>query len=101
MIRENFFLYLLVMAGVTYLLRMIPMVLVRKKITNRFILSFLYYIPYTVLSVMTVPAIFFATDLIPAIAGFVVALFLGYREKSLVTVAMVSCAAVLVVECIM
>jgi len=101
MIRENFFLYLLVMAGVTYLLRMIPMVLVRKKITNRFILSFLYYIPYTVLSVMTVPAIFFATDLIPAIAGFVVALFLGYKEKSLVTVAMVSCAAVLVVECIM
>ena len=101
MIRENFFLYLLVMAGVTYLLRMIPMVLVRKKITNRFILSFLYYIPYTVLSVMTVPAIFFATDLIPAIAGFVVALFLGYKEKSLVTVAMVSCAAVLVVELLM
>ena len=101
MIRENFFLYLLVMAGVTYLLRMIPMVLVRKKITNRFILSFLYYIPYTVLSVMTVPAIFFATDLIPAIAGFVVALFLGYKEKSLVTVAMVSCAAVLVTELLM
>lgn len=101
MIRENFFLYLLVMAGVTYLLRMIPMVLVRKKITNRFILSFLYYIPYTVLSVMTVPAIFFATDLIPAIAGFVVALFLGYKEKSLVTVAMVSCAAVLVMQIIM
>ena len=101
MIRENFFLYLLVMAGVTYLLRMIPMVLVRKKITNRFILSFLYYIPYTVLSVMTVPAIFFATDLIPATVGFVTALFLGFKEKSLVTVAMLSCAAVLVMECIM
>ena len=98
MIRENFFLYLLVMAGVTYLLRMIPMVLVRKKITNRFILSFLYYIPYTVLSVMTVPAIFFATDLIPATVGFAVALFLGYKEKSLVTVAMLSCAAVLLVQ---
>ena len=101
MIRENFFIYLLVMAGVTYLLRMIPMVLVRKKITNRFILSFLYYIPYTVLSVMTVPAIFFATDLIPAIAGFAVALFLGFKEKSLVTVAMLSCAAVLVVQIVM
>ena len=101
MIRENVFLYLLVMAGVTYLLRMIPMVLVRKKITNRFILSFLYYIPYTVLSVMTVPAIFFATDLIPAIAGFVVALFLGYKEKSLVTVAMVSCAAVFAMQVVM
>ena len=101
MIRENFFLYLLVMAGVTYLLRMIPMVLVRKRITNRFILSFLYYIPYTVLSVMTVPAIFFATDLIPATVGFAVALFLGFKEKSLVTVAMLSCVAVLVMQCIM
>ena len=101
MIRENFFLYLLVMAGVTYLLRMVPMVLVRKKITNRFILSFLYYIPYTVLSVMTVPAIFFATDIIPGAVGFAAALFLGFKEKSLVTVAMLSCAAVLAVQIIM
>ena len=101
MIRENFFVYLFVMAGVTYLLRMIPMVLVRKKITNRFILSFLYYIPYTVLSVMTVPAIFFAADLIPATVGFAVALFLGFKEKSLVTVAMLSCAAVLVTQIIL
>lgn len=101
MIRENFFIYLLVMAGVTYLLRMIPMVLVRKKIKNRFILSFLYYIPYTVLSVMTVPAIFYATEFIPAVAGFAVAIFLGFKEKSLVTVAMVSCAAVLVVQIVM
>ena len=101
MIRENFFIYLLVMAGVTYLLRMIPMVLVRKKIKNRFILSFLYYIPYTVLSVMTVPAIFYATEFISAVAGFAVAIFLGFKEKSLVTVAMVSCAAVLVVQIVM
>ncbi len=101
MIREGFFVYLLVMAGVTYLLRMIPMVLVRKKITNRFVLSFLYYIPYTVLSVMTVPAIFYATELIPAVAGFAVALVLGYKEKSLVTVAMLSCIAVLVTQVIM
>ena len=53
---ENFFIYLLVMAGVTYLVRMLPMVLVKKKITNTFIRSFLYYVPYAVLSVMTVPA---------------------------------------------
>ena len=101
MIRDGFFIYLIVMAGVTYLIRMLPMVLVRKKIKNRFILSFLYYIPYTVLSVMTVPAIFYATEFIPAVVGFAVALFLGFKEKSLVTVAMMSCAAVLVVECIM
>ena len=98
MIRENFFVYLAVMAGVTYLIRMLPMVLVRKKIKNRFVLSFLYYIPYTVLSVMTVPAIFYATEFIPALAGFAAALFLGFKEKSLVTVAMVSCGAVLVTQ---
>ena len=54
---EVFFLYLLVMAGVTYLIRMLPLVLCRKKIENRFIRSFLYYIPYAVLSAMTIPAI--------------------------------------------
>ena len=101
MIRNGFFIYLIVMAGITYLIRMLPLVLINKKIKNKYLLSFLYYIPYTVLSVMTVPAIFYATELVPAIAGFAVALFLGYKEKSLVTVAMLSCTAVFVVECIM
>ena len=100
MIRNGFFIYLIVMAGITYLIRMLPLVLINKKIKNKYLLSFIYYIPYTVLSVMTVPAIFYATELVPAIAGFAVALFLGYKEKSLVTVAMLSCTAVLVVECI-
>lgn len=73
----NFFLYLLVMAAVTYLVRMIPLVCFRKKITNRFVRSFLYYVPYAVLSVMTVPGIFFATShIISAIAGTLVALIL-------------------------
>lgn len=94
----SFWLYLLVMAGVTYLVRMIPMILVKKKITNRFILSFLHYIPYAVLSAMTVPAIFYATDTIPAVVGFVVAVFFAWREKSLVTVAACSCAAVFLTE---
>ena len=70
-------------------------------IKNKYLLSFLYYIPYTVLSVMTVPAIFYATELIPAIAGLAVALFLGYKEKSLVTVAMLACSAVLITQIIM
>ena len=55
---HSFFAYLIVMAGVTYLIRMIPFVLVKEKIKNRFILSFLHYIPYAVLTVMTIPAIF-------------------------------------------
>jgi branched-subunit amino acid transport protein len=92
----KFLLYLLVTAGVTYLIRMLPLVLMKKKITNRFLLSFLHYIPYSVLAVMTVPAIFYATDRIPAIVGFVIATFLAYKGKSLLTVAAAACGAVLV-----
>lgn len=96
-----FAVYLAVSAGVTYLIRMLPLVLVKKKIKNRFILSFLYYIPYAVLSVMTIPAIFYAAPSgIAACAGFVTAMILAYREKSLVTVAAFSCAAVFVAEII-
>ncbi len=98
----KFAVYLLVMAGVTYLVRMLPLVLVKGKIENRFICSFLYYIPYAVLSVMTVPAVFFATSSpISAIAGFAVALVLAYFERPLLTVALSSCGAVFVVELIM
>ena len=97
-----FSVYLLVTAGVTYLIRMLPLVLVKKKITNRFLLSFLYYIPYAVLSVMTIPAIFYATpSVVSACVGFAVALVLAYRGKSLITVAAFSCGAVFVVEFIM
>ncbi len=92
----TFFLYLLVTAGVTYLIRMLPLVLMKKKIRNRFLLSFLHYIPYSVLAVMTIPAIFYATELIPAVAGFVIAVFLAYRGKSLLTVAAAACTAVLI-----
>ena len=96
---NNFAVYLLVMAGVTYLIRMLPMVLIKKKIQNRYVLSFLYYIPYAVLSVMTIPAIFYSTsDKLSALAGFVTALILAYLNKSLLTVAAVSCVGVFVVE---
>lgn len=95
----KFLLYLLVTAGVTYLVRMLPLVLMRGKIKNRFILSFLHYIPYAVLSVMTVPAIFYATDApLAAAAGFIVALALAWKGKSLVVVAAAACAAVLLVS---
>ena len=95
----KFFAYLLVMAGVTYLVRMLPMVLVRKNIKNTFVRSFLYYVPYAVLSVMTIPAIFYSTSyLVSAIVGFAVALVLSYFNRSLLTVAASACGAVLVVE---
>jgi branched-subunit amino acid transport protein len=95
----KFALYLLVTAGVTYLVRMVPMVALKKKIRNRFVLSFLHYIPYAVLSVMTVPAIFYATEQpISAAAGFLVAVFLAWRGKSLLQVAAAACGAVLLVQ---
>lgn len=99
---NNFWLYLLTMAGVTYLVRMLPLVLVKKKIKNRFILSFLYYMPYAVLSVMTVPAIFYATgSIISATAGFLAALIAAYFNKDLLKVALFSSVAVLVAELIL
>ena len=98
---HNFLWYLLTMAAVTYLIRMLPLVLVKKKITNKFVLSFLYYVPYAVLSAMTVPAIFFATKhIISGVIGFVVAFLLAFRNKSLLSVAAWACVAVLIAECI-
>ena len=100
-LREGFLLYLLVMAGVTYLIRMLPLALVKKKIQNRFLLSFLYYMPYAVLAVMTVPAIFYATGSpISAVLGFLTAVVLAYFRRSLLTVAAFSCLAVLVCDLI-
>ncbi len=91
--------HLAVMAGVTYLIRAIPLVLFRKKINNRFIQSFLYYIPYAVLAAMTIPAIFTSTgNIYSALAGLAVALAVAFFEKGLVTVALSACGTVLVVE---
>ena len=99
---NNFWTYLLVMAGITYLIRMLPMVLIKNKIKNKFVLSFLYYIPYTVLSVMTIPAIFYATNsVISAACGFLAAMVMSYFGKSLLKVAATSCAVVFVAEFVM
>ena len=90
------------MAAVTYLVRAVPLILIKKKIENKFILSFLYYMPYAVLTVMTVPAVFFATNRIEsAIAGVVIALILAYFKRGLMTVAVGASAGVLIAELIM
>ena len=95
----QFFIYLAVTAGVTYLVRALPLVLMKGKIKNRFVLSFLHYIPYAVLSVMTVPAIFYATQSqLSAAIGFVVAVGLSLMNQSLLTVAAAACGAVLLVQ---
>lgn len=91
--------YLITMALVTYLVRAIPLILIKNKIENKFIISFLYYMPYAVLTVMTIPAVFYSTDLIPsAVIGVAVALILAYFKKGLLTVAIGASATVLIVN---
>lgn len=100
---NNIYIYILVMAGVTYLIRMLPLVLFKKEITSPFIKSFLYYVPYACLAAMTFPAILTATSegIISGAAALIVALIVAYKEKSLLTVAVCACAAVFIAERIM
>lgn len=99
--RGMVFLYLAVMAGVTYLIRMLPFTLFRKKITSPFFRSFFYYVPYAVLAAMTFPAVFSSTgSTLSALAGVAVAAVLALCKKSLTTVALSACAAAFVVEVI-
>ncbi len=87
--------YLAVTAGVTYLIRMLPLTVFRREIKNRFVRSFLTYIPYAVLGAMTFPDIFESTgDLRTALCGVAVAVILAWRGRSLLTVALAACAAV-------
>ena len=93
--------YLLVMAGVTYLIRMLPFTLFRREIRSPFVRSFLAYIPYAVLGAMTFPGIFYATSSFPsALAGTVVALMLAFFRRSLLTVALSACGAALLTQCL-
>ena len=92
-------LYILVMAGGTYLIRVLPLTLIRKEIKNTYIRSFLYYVPYVTLSVMTFPAILTATASVwSAVIALVIAIFLAYRGKSLFVVSLAACAAVFLTE---
>ena len=96
---SQYFLYLAIIAGSTYLIRAIPFTLAKNKVQNRFIQSFLYYIPYAVLTVMTIPAVFTATSsVISAVCGVIAAVLLAYRGKGLTTVAIVSCVVVFAAE---
>ena len=86
--------YIAVMAGVTYLIRMIPFTIFRKKIKSPFFRGFLYYIPYAVLSAMTIPAIFYSTgNVTTSIIGTSVAVGLAYFKFPLIVVALAASAA--------
>lgn len=97
--QHNVYLYILVMAVVTYLIRVLPLTLLRKQISNTTIRSFLYYVPYVTLAVMTFPAILSATaSTWSALIGFVVAVVLAYRGAGLFKVSVGACLMVFVLE---
>ena len=96
---NNIWLYILVSAGVSYLIRATPLVLIRRQITNRTLRSFLYYVPYVTLSVMTFPAIVDATQSPWAgLLALLIGAFLAWRGKSLFMVATACCLVVFICE---
>ena len=98
---NNILLAILLMAGVTYLIRVLPLVLIRREIKNRTVRSFLHYVPYVTLSVMTFPAILSATNILwSALAALAVAVVLSLRGCKLPVVAAAACVAVFLVELI-
>lgn len=93
------YMYIVVMAVVTYLIRLLPLVLIRGDITNRFIRSFLHYVPYVTLSLMIFPAVLDSTaHFASAAAGAAAATILALRKGNLIQVAMLACATVFAVE---
>ena len=98
----SIYIYILVMALTTYLIRALPLILMKKPVKNRFIRSFLHYVPTACLTAMTFPAILYATEnRISGIVGLAVAVALALWKKSLVIVAVAGCAAVFVTEMIL
>lgn len=96
---HNIYIYILVMTAVTYTIRMLPLVLIRREIKNQFIRSFLYYVPYVTLAVMTFPAILSETGSIwSAWAALITGIALAWKGKSLLRVAISACAVVFVLE---
>lgn len=97
--QHNIYIYIAVMTVVTYLIRVLPLTLIRKKITNVTLRSFLYYVPYVTLAIMTFPAIINVTNSIwSGIAALVIGVLLAYFGISLFGVAVCSCAAVFIIE---
>lgn len=101
-LNDNLAIYLLIAAITIYLIRMLPLTLIRKDIKNRFFRSFLYYVPYVTLSVMTVPAIIYATGSIySGIVALVTGVILAFFDGNLFRVALGCCISVFATELIM
>lgn len=99
--QHNLYIYMAIMAMVTYLIRVLPLTLIRKEIKNIYIRSFLFYVPYVTLSVMTFPAILEATQSpLSAALAFFFAIFLALKGKSLLMVSVLACLVVFISEMI-
>jgi branched-subunit amino acid transport protein len=95
----NIYIYILVMAVTTYLIRMLPLVFFKKPIRSRFLRSFLHYVPVACLTAMTFPALLYATEhIISGVVGLAIAVLLAFKNKSLIVVAAASCVAVFLTE---
>lgn len=100
--QRNIYVYIFIMFAVTYLIRMLPLTLIRKPIKNRFIRSFLYYVPYVTLAVMTFPDILYATNSVwSGLLALIAGVALAWTGKSLFTVAVLSCVVVFITEMIL
>ena len=98
----SIYVYIFTMALTTYLIRVLPLTIFRKPIRSRFLRSFLHYVPYACLTAMTFPAILSSTaSILSGAAALIVAIFLAYRGKSLIVVALSSSAAVLITQWIL
>ncbi len=96
---RNMYLYIAVVALVTYAIRVLPLTLIQKEIKNKFIRSFLYYVPYVTLAAMTFPAIVTATDSIwSGVAALVVGVLVAWFSGNLFLVAISACSVVFLVE---
>lgn len=96
---KSIYIYILVMAIVSYIIRVLPLTVIRKPITNKFVKSFLYYIPYVTLTVMTFPSIIYATDsTFAGIAALVVGILLAVFTRNLFVVASGCCIVVLILS---
>ncbi len=96
---HNVYIYILIMAGVSYLIRVLPLTLIRKEIKNRTIRSFLFYVPYVTLAVMTFPSILESTNSVwSGLFALIIGIALAWCGKSLFQVAVFSCLAVFILE---
>ena len=97
--QHNIYIYILIMALVTYLIRVLPLTLIRREIKNPFLKSFLFYVPYVTLAVMTFPAIIEATNsALSGILALIAAIIAAYFNLGLMPVSAIACAVVLIAE---